>query len=298
MHKYAEYFFESSSIVVNTTGSAMVRKFLSQSEMKARVIEASAMNSGEIGLFTLEGSERNPSTIDLVTYAYDLLRQSSLLEVADSLNPNLLQIGVGCNSVTLAISDAKLSLIAAGVGQKLLNIYENGLPVNGLASLAMVGEDGMSVCWAHHKVGPTQFANLTDTGGWNIRILESAHQKIIHDVEQNINVETGGLLVGRVSPLSREIIVTGILPAPPDSIRSKTEFILGVEGRANQISNYETAAKGVLWCIGTWHSHLGPFGPSTTDISTADILEGAIKGAALLLIRRPDGYSAVVRRGC
>lgn len=297
INQCSQFFSNSSSIIINTTGSAGVRKFLADADVRARVVEVCAMNLGKVGLFTLEGSDRNPSTMDVVTFAYEQLRIKGLLDVSDPVNPNLLQIGIGCNSVTLRVSDARLSLIASGAGQALLDLYENGIPKNGKVSLGQVGDDGMSINWEHHNLGSTQFANLTDTEGWTVRILESAHLKIISDVAQYPNVETGGIIVGRVSPLCREIIVTDVLAAPADSMRSRELFTLGAQGRANQISAYEATGKGVLWCLGTWHSHLGPFGPSPMDISTANELQGTLKGAVLLLIRRPDGYSAVVRQG-
>lgn len=284
-----------SSIVVNTTGSTAVRQFLVASDINARVVEGFAMNLGEVGIMSMEGSGRNPSTVDLVSMAYEVLRQSELLTLPDSTNTNLLRIGVGCNSITLPMSDARISLIASGIGQALLAMHQDGVPPDGKLSVAQVSPDGMSILWRHFEAGKTRLANLTDTGGWSVRVLDTAHQKITKEVNRYPTVETGGVIVGRVSALTREIFITDVIEAPSDSKRTPAHFTLGTEGLKEKVTHYDMTGKGVLWCLGTWHSHLGAFGPSSTDIDTANSLQGKFKGAAVLLIHRPDGYSAVVR---
>ncbi|HJV88290.1 MAG TPA: hypothetical protein VJ698_22665 [Noviherbaspirillum sp.] len=285
-----------NSIVVNTTGSTVVRQYLASSDISARVVEGCAMNLGEIGVMSIEGSERNPSTVDLISMAYEVLRQSELLTVPDNTNTNLLRIGVGCNSVTLPMSDARISLIASGIGQALLTMHQEGVPPDGKLSVARVLQDGMSILWHHFEVGKTRLANLTDTGGWSVRVLDAAHRKIAEEVNRYQKVETGGVIVGRISALTREVFITDVIEAPRDSKRTPAQFILGTEGLTERIRQYEMSGKGVLWCLGTWHSHIGAFGPSLIDIDTADSLQGKLKEAAVLLIHRPDGYSAVIRK--
>lgn len=287
--------FDPASFAVNTTASNMVRQYLAGSEFRARVVEACALDLGESGLMTIEGDARNPSTNDLMTRAYEELRQIGKLKVNQDVNRNQLRIGVGCNSVTLPMSDFRISLIAAGVAQSLTDIHKNGLPDSGSISIALLGADTMSINWTHTSLAATKIANLSDTGSWKVRVLDSAHQKIAADVASYSKRETGGLIVGRVSTISREIFIVDVLPAPPDSIRKPSLFVLGTKGFQDTVAAYDESGQGVLWCIGTWHSHLGAFGPSQMDIDTADQLKGKIKGAAVLLIHRPDGYSAVVR---
>ncbi|CAL63309.1 Conserved hypothetical protein [Herminiimonas arsenicoxydans] len=286
---------DPAAFAVNTTASNMVRQCLSESDFPARIIEACALDLGESGLMTIEGSARNPSTSDLMARAYEELRQIGKLKVGQDANRNQLRIGVGCNSVTLPMSDSRISLIAAGVAQSLTDIHKKGLPDSGLISIASLSADAMSINWVHTSLAATQIADLSDTGRWRVRVLDSAHKKIASDVASHSQTETGGLIVGRVSTISREIYIVDVLPAPPDSTRQSSLFVLGTEGFQATVAAYDKSGQGALWCIGTWHSHLGAFGPSQMDIDTADQLVGKIKGAAVLLIHRPDGYSAVVR---
>ena len=100
-----------------------------------------------------------------------------------------------------------------------------------------------------------------------------------------------------MSPRSREIFITDVLPASPDSTRSPARFVLGVEGTLDTIRGYEAFGGHTLWCLGTWHSHLAVSGPSQMDRDTAKLLDGQIRHAAVLLIRHPQGYAALVRDG-
>ena len=125
--------------------------------------------------------------------------------------------------------------------------------------------------------------------------MAPAHRKMSEDVLRYPTVETGGIIVGRVSTAAREILVTDILPAPDDSARSPAQFVLGINGRDALVNAYEATAGGVLWCLGTWHSHLEDVGPSPLDQQTADVLQLAMQRLTVLLIHRPGGYSAIVR---
>lgn len=118
------------------------------------------------------------------------------------------------------MSDARVSLIAAGVGQKL-RVWPDGLPDEGVTAVSTVGSDGMSITWSVDHVGPTQIARVYDDEGWAVRVLDAAHEKILNDVDQYPGVETGGLIVGNISPLTRQIVITDILPAAPDSTRRR-----------------------------------------------------------------------------
>lgn len=287
--------YDPNALLINTTASNSVRTFLSQSDIQSRVTEATALNLGRNAVMTTEGPSKNPSSEDLMAYAYEKMRDAGILQTQDSANQSPLRVGVGCNSITLPMADSQLSLIAAAVAQALLQYQEKGIPDIGRLAIGQLGNDGMSLVWMHWPLGATQLADRSDTDGWTIRVLDNAHQKIAKEVAAHPRVETGGLIVGRISPVCREAIIVDVLPAPADSVRTSVLFELGVEGRAELIARYDTSGKGVLWCLGTWHSHLDAVGPSPTDIKTAESIKGELKRAAILLIHRPDGYSAVVK---
>lgn len=284
-------------VLVNTTGSHVIRQYLSSSKIKARVIEGCLTKQGEAGILTIEGNDRNPNCDDLMVASYDILRINNCLSAPMSHEESTLQVGVGCNSVTLPMSDTRLSLLAAGMSQVILDSHVHGLPDNGRVSVGLVGKDGMSVDWQHKTLQKTHIASVTVLPGWTVRVLDSAHKKIMDDVASYPGVETGGLIVGRCSPIKREVIILNILSAPPDSTRSPSEFVLGIAGLADSITTYNEGGANVLWCIGTWHSHLQPSGPSEIDMATSKSIEGLLRGAVVMLIKHPQGYEAIVRHG-
>lgn len=295
--KYHDFFNGEQRLVVNTTGSPSVRAFLSSQSFKARVVESALLNHGAAAFMTVEGPDRNPSTLDLIHHAYERVRPVGVLREQGEEKESVLQIGVGCHSVTIPMPDSRVSLVAAGVGQKLLQLQENGLPETGVAAVSTVGEDGMSISWTHDSVGPTHLARVYDDETWSVRVLDVAHQKILAEVALYPHVETGGLIVGRVSPLTRQIFITDVLPAAPDSTRSAARFVLGTEGAVVTIREYEALGGQTLSCLGTWHSHLAVSGPSQMDRDTAKLLDGKLRNAAVLLIRHPAGYAALVTSG-
>jgi hypothetical protein len=287
----------SGKIMLNTTGSHAVRQYLASSKFTARVIEGCLTNQGKAGILTTEGNDRNPNCDDLMVAAYDSLRINHCLSAPMSQEESMLRVGVGCNSVTLPMSDTRLSLITAGMSQVILDSHVQGLPEAGRISVGLVGEDGMSVHWQHKTLQKSHLAKVSGLPGWKVRVLDIAHQKIITDVAKYPTVETGGLVVGRCSPIQREVIILDVLDAPPDSIRSSSKFVLGVDGLRDNIMQYNGSGANVLWCLGTWHSHLQPSGPSVIDMTTSKSIEGLLKGAVVMLIKHSQGYEAIVVHG-
>ncbi|KML07901.1 hypothetical protein VK92_01920 [Burkholderia sp. LK4] len=292
---YRSILASERSVLVNTTANPAVRHFLADAPFPARVLEACAMNFGDVAVLTMDGPKHNPSTSDVMVVAYEELRVLGLLNESASNIHTAVSVGLGCNSMTMPMSDARISMIAAGVGQYGLNLHQDGLPGHGVVSTARVSADGMSIAWQHKQVRATRIVEVDDEAGWTVRVLNQAHTKIAADVACHTNVETGGIVVGRVSQVSREITIVDVLDAPPDSRRSATRFELGTEGLMERLTAYNESGAGVLWYLGTWHSHLAPMGPSSVDVETANGLKGTIPGAVVLLIHRPDGYSALVR---
>lgn len=289
--------FDGSALLVNTTGSHAVRQFLASSKIQARIVEGCLTFQGLAGIFLSEGGGRNPNCSDVMSVAYNILRSCDRLAPPMDQNDSVLQVGVGCNSVTLPMSDTRVSLLSAGMSQALFDAQLHGLSSDGKVSVGQVGQDGMSVNWRHQILGKTQFATVSGLPGWSVRILDTAHRKILEDLSRYPGVESGGLIVGRCSPTHREVTIIDVLDAPLDSRREANVFVLGVEGLADTVIAYNNSGKDVLWCLGTWHSHLIPSGPSTRDKVTSHEIQGLMRGATVMLIRHPMGYEAIVAQG-
>jgi hypothetical protein len=127
-----------------------------------------------------------------------------------------------------------------------------------------------------------------------VRLSARAASKIDDEVARWPAVETGGILMGRMSEAARAFYITDILPAPEDSERSASEFWLGTRGARREISDYAEACGYSLFCLGTWHSHLAPSGPSAIDRSTAATVALARLAPSVLLIHTPAGSAALL----
>ena len=285
---------KSSWAVVNTTASLVVREALAATDLlPTRVIETSLFAGGRVGLITVEGPDRNPNTNDLMAECYALLSEDKTLAtvVFDRNNMSRQQTGQGCGSLTMTMSDGRLSLFAAGMAEYLLAAQRDRLaPETGEILIGQLSKDGLGLSWRITKVAPTLFTTVTmGKEIWRIHVHQRAKTKIDQETARWPNTETGGVLMGRVSEASRTIRVVDVLDPPPDSTRSSAKFVLGTEGLWQQMNEYSEAVDWSLYCLGTWHSHLSSSGPSTTDLATAKTVSRERLTPFVFLINTPAG---------
>ncbi|MFA6018755.1 MAG: hypothetical protein WC722_00730 [Rhodospirillales bacterium] len=284
--------------IVDTTGSLTVRdKLLSEaSGIKARVIEGGLYGSGAAAILTIEGPDHNPSVGDLVGTTYELARHNTQLKAAlfpDRAAHQRWNIGQGCGSLTMALPDATVSLFSSSMALAIADLRRDGLPSDG-GQLLLGLRDGIQVQWRAVSVPPVKIVAADDGMPWTIRVSDKVDKAIAAEVAQHPKEETGGFIMGRISEASGTIFVTGLLPAPEDSTRSAGKFELGKKGVRKAIEAYSTSSGGSLYCLGTWHSHLAPSGPSSLDRLTASIIERGRIAPSALLIHTPIGYRALV----
>ena len=118
--------------------------------------------------------------------------------------------------------------------------------------------------------------------------------KIREETARWPTVETGGVLVGRLSEVSRTIHVVDVLEAPEDSSRTPGKFVLGTKGLRRQLQAYSESVDWSLYCLGTWHNHLTDTGPSLQDRATATAVSLARVVPSVLLICAPHGFHALL----
>ena len=248
-------------------------------------------------MITVEGPDRNPSTNDLMAECYALLAEDSTLSRIvfgddDGVRPQ--SVGQGCSSLTMPMSDGRLSLFAAGMAEYLLCRQRDGLPPEtGEVLIGVLSSDGLGVQWQVATASPViQIQCKAESGTWHVHVHQRAASKIRTEVERWPSVETGGVLMGRLSEVSRTVHVVDVLAAPEDSKRSASSFVLGTIGLRQHIENYFKAAGWSLHCLGTWHSHLSIGGPSPTDQATMRAVAIARVAPSVALIHTPAGYCA------
>ena len=285
--------------VVNSTASLSVREAIAASHSRrARVIETSLLAAGHIGMITTEGSDRNPNSIDLAAEFYALIQHNLKLadivfkkDDATSRQP----IGEGCGSLTMRMSDGRLSLFAAGISEYLLKKQRSGLPdKEGEILIGALSDCEFGIQWNKFKLPPLKIISAINNDIWHVRIHQRALEKIEAEIKRNPAVETGGVLMGRISEVSNTVNVVDVLEAPKDSVRSKNEFTLGIKGLSQSIQSYSESVNGTLYCLGTWHSHLVSSCPSDTDWNTLKKLSSTSLIPSILLIHTPTKYVALL----
>jgi len=285
--------------IVNATASLGVRERLANADkVPAPVIECALFAGGRLGVITAESASRNPNTNDLMAECY--MHVAALPDLASAMfsdEPAIARqrIGEGCGSPTMVLPDTRVSLISAGMGEYLRTRLENDAdPRSGELLVGTASDDGMSIDWRTESIAPVTTVRPVNHRGWEVRIHARAARKIDEEFGRCDEVETGGVLIGRLSEVCRTINVVDVLDAPEDSVRSVSRFDLGRRGLLAAITRYAAQTGTALYCVGTWHSHLAPSDPSATDRETAHVLSVSRLVPAVLLIRTPDDYRALL----
>ncbi len=271
LEKSSARLFEKESLIIDSTASLSVRETLASLPAptnNSRIFQTGLYSNAKMGFITIEGRGRNPRVDDLSAAIFDAAIDdkplSDVLSVADAAFQRQ-ATGQGCGSFTTIIPDTKISLHAAAMAERARQVFEGDIPEEGEISLGFLDSTGMSLRWQGFGLGKTRRVPQARTD-WELRVLAPALKMMEDEVAKWPGVETGGILIGKLSLARKCAIVTRILEAPPDSLRSAATFELGTDGLAEKISAIHKASN--LTYLGTWHSHLCGGRPSGTDEST------------------------------
>jgi hypothetical protein len=86
---------------------------------------------------------------------------------------------------------------------------------------------GYGVTWKSFRVPPPISVTAKNGAQWSVRLHERAVDKINREVRLYPDRETGGILVGRLSEVTKTFNVVNVFPPPEDSRRASSEFVLG-----------------------------------------------------------------------
>jgi hypothetical protein len=280
--------------LLNTTASVVVRDWLGGPEGQAapRGAEAGLFDAGGLGYLAFEGVGRNPDSLDLMGALYALARRRPRVAAAVFKAEGQLgavRIGEGCASTTMVMSDARLSAMAAPMAE----LIAAADPDAEAGVIHLLLRDGVGLTHEAIPVGAHARLSLEGLEGWTVSLSPSVEAAITAEAADYPASETGGVLLGRASMIARRIQVVEILPAPIDSKRSATEFVLGVEGLTDTLTAIGEETAAALVCVGTWHSHLGSAAPSAQDRFSAGIVGQWEARPMVFLIRGMDGWRAV-----
>lgn len=279
--------------LVNTTASMVVQESLCQPGMHElpRVVEMALFDGGKLGTIYIEGPDRNPNTVELEASFFQHAAATPAIgrhlfhpdETAGQV-----EIGQGCGSLTIKMSDAALSTMA-GPMQEIFT----DLTVEEPSAIHTLRREGFGL--AHDRIEVPAFRRVDIDGmdGWRMSVAEDVYRRIVDESAAYPNAETGGILIGWSSMIARQIIVTALIAAPADSVRTKTKFELGVEGVAAELAQVLDQSGGMLRLVGTWHSHLGSAEPSGIDRNSAALVGAGYLQPMAFLVFGTDGLRAV-----
>ncbi len=290
----------NTAYAINTTASLGVREALSAltpDQLKARLAEVALFGRGEGGFLLVEGHAHNPTLSDAIAELYASLGSDRLRQLMFDPSYGLteVQIGQACGSLTMPMTDMRLSAMTAVLTEEFVaaaKANENdGLIVTGVRAA-----DSPDTHWVRQPVRPFETVEIEGSRGWTLRISQRVHARVREEAKLYPGVETGGVLIGMCSARLKVVHAVDLVPAPPDSERSATHFVLGTKGLKAAILDRHRASGGSLFDVGTWHTHLSDFGPSELDRSTAKTLASERPPPSILLIVAPTKLYALMHR--
>lgn len=292
---------QDTSFVINATASFTVSQAIAASEVRLpRMIETMLLANGQIGVMTIESSERSPSAADLMAECRVLMgKQPDLAKkIAVGNDPENVEIGQGCESETVRMTDGRISLFAAGMSEYLLMFMREGMPgEDGKVLIGQLAEDKVGVQWREHSVQPPKtipapFAPGVEkdrsSSSWKTRISARAMDKMRREIARYPQLETGGALMGKIDEASRTFCVADVIEVPDGTPRSATEFVLKLKEIWPLVKEHQRNSGKSFTFLGTWHSHTADRGPSLTDYETAQALAADSLTMLLYLVVAPE----------
>ncbi len=279
--------------LLNTTASMVAQGALARKEMQdlPRVIEMGLYDGGHLGYVGVEGAGHNPNAIELEATFYQ--EAAAMPQIARHLFKPIegaapIVVGQGCGSLTIRMSDASLSAMAAPMAE----IFTS-LQATDPGAIHVMRREGLGLSHIRFEVPAFERVPMEGMDGWRLSVAAGVKRRIAEEAAAHPKTETGGILVGWSSMIGQQIIVTDIISAPVDSQRSRTNFDLGVDGVATQLADIHGRSDELLRCVGTWHSHLGSATPSITDKTSAALVGAGYMQPMAFLILGTDGWRAI-----
>ena len=260
--------YSNSRIIIDTTASLSVRNFLMARIDLPPVISCGLYEQGQFGLMLLENRSKKSTLADIWAYLYFMTLTNHILSRALFYsNVNNVRIGQSCSSQTMVVDDAKISLMAATMSLKIQATLSEGTAENG--EIFFVRYDNNYSTITESLVVPEYIkVNSIIKRDWEVYLSKSTYDEMKELLHDKSPKETGGVLIGSVFSFAKLVVVTGIIPAPPDSTEDINRFILGTEGLEDSVKKLEKKTNGKVTYLGTWHSHPQGGSASGTDDNT------------------------------
>ena len=261
--------YKKCRAIIDSTASLSVRSFLMSNGDLPPIISCMLFGNGALGLTLVEGKDRITTLSDLWAYLYLCTMEIDWFHsIIFSEQHSAIMIGQSCSSFTVIMSDANLSLYASTMALRIQQVIEDGFPTSGQIMFSKLS-DRYSLSSEIISVSKYHEIPAIIPKNWRLRVSSDVIKKMETQAMAAGQDETGGCLIGSIFLNANLIVVTDILPPPPDSLCSPSIFILGTFGLEVQIKSIERKTHGKVTYLGTWHSHPHGGSASDTDKKTA-----------------------------
>jgi integrative and conjugative element protein (TIGR02256 family) len=249
--------------IIDCTASNAFAYFLADSfkSKSKQVFRCEIAKGGSLGILKKEGLSRSPRLDDLNIYLLDRgiddpyistwLKENVQNKEMKRFEYEDLTIGIGCNSVTLKLSDDVISLHSAyfSIGIKRLSKMDEGV-----IQLLKVEADN-NITTETIVVPSFRDVRFKNNQVWRIRINSDIYNQLLQEYSTNKPNETGGLLVGRIDPRRNLVYITRNIGAPSDSIKKPYLFTRGVDQVPEILQNIRQKTGDTIDYVGEWHTH-------------------------------------------
>ncbi len=285
-----------TNLLINTTASLGVREAIckwGQKFKNTRVAEIGLFGQGNAGFLLLCGKNGNPNLSDLMAVFYSKILEDRAFELLhnDQYGLSEIQIGQGCHSTSMKMSDIRLSAMTSILTEELLNLYKKDQNAGRIVFGYKNKDDGLNTNWLTYGVPELKIIPIEGFDGWHVRLSRECEDYINKEIRIYPKVETGGVIIGVCNTRQKIISVVDTIPAPCDSSRTSSKFVLGNKGL--EIQKRLKQSGNTLIDLGTWHSHLRDSKPSKLDWTTATKLSQERSIPYILLVFTPNKIYAI-----
>ena len=238
---------------------------------------------GNLGFLYIEGEKQNPRIDDLVNYIYFLgIRNKVISEWLVEENKkkegndyDIVDIGIGCNSPTVIMSNDSMSFHAAIFSKILNNEFDRkSIGNSGFLNISYVSNDGFKIDSSSYLVPKLEVFQCQNNSGWEIRLVSSVLETLNREASRYRRNETGGVFIGICNYKTKTIHVFDTIIAPSDSKHHPVYFYRGIENLPEQVKQIKEITGGMIGYIGEWHTHpMGLNSLSGVDMAAVEKLK-------------------------
>ncbi|MFA7361114.1 MAG: ThiF family adenylyltransferase [Candidatus Kapaibacterium sp.] len=271
--------------LIDTSASLNVQNWLVNSNLneipnRARTEIA---YKGNLGFLYIEGENQNPRLDDLVNYVYFLAIQNRIIsewlveesKKREGNDYDIVDIGIGCNSPTVIMSNDSMSFHAAIFSKILNNEFDRkSIGNNGFLNISYISTDGSKINSNSCLFPKLDMYQCQNNSGWEIRLVKSVLDTLKREAKRHRKNETGGVFIGICNYKTKTIHVFDTIIAPRDSKHSSAYFYRGIENLPEQVKYIKEITGGMIGYIGEWHTHpMGLDSLSSVDMAAVEKLK-------------------------